>query len=266
MKKYITFLKLKFKGGLQYRGAAWAGIATQFTWGSMRILLFYILYQENPDTFPMGFSEYCTYIWLQQAFVLLFSAFSVDVEILDSITTGGVAYELCRPTDTYFMWMFRDMGRRFSLVLLRGPFILVVAFFIPQPFGLSLPSGGIIGLLYFLVSLVLGALLTSTFTMLIYVFSFSTISSSGIRAIFLCITELLMGQIIPVAFFPEAIKPIVELLPFASIQNTPLMIYCGEMEVTLSAIVLQVVWAAALILAGKAAMSKITKKIVVQGG
>ncbi|AGI39710.1 hypothetical protein Clst_1656 [Thermoclostridium stercorarium subsp. stercorarium DSM 8532] len=36
MKKYISFFRIRFINGLQYRSAAYAGIMTQFAWGSMR--------------------------------------------------------------------------------------------------------------------------------------------------------------------------------------------------------------------------------------
>lgn len=36
-KKYISFFRLRFAVGLQYRSAALAGIFTQFMWGVMEI-------------------------------------------------------------------------------------------------------------------------------------------------------------------------------------------------------------------------------------
>ena len=39
MKKYWSFFRIRFLNGLQYRAAAYAGIATQFFWGVMLILM-----------------------------------------------------------------------------------------------------------------------------------------------------------------------------------------------------------------------------------
>ena len=44
MKKYLSFFRLRFITGLQYRTAALAGIATQFFWGTMEILTFRALF------------------------------------------------------------------------------------------------------------------------------------------------------------------------------------------------------------------------------
>ena len=40
VKKYWSFFRLRFSMGLQYRIAAIAGMATQFFWGGMNILVY----------------------------------------------------------------------------------------------------------------------------------------------------------------------------------------------------------------------------------
>lgn len=54
MKAYISFFKLRFNFGIQYRSTAVVGIITQFTWGFMQILLYTAFYKANPENFPMG--------------------------------------------------------------------------------------------------------------------------------------------------------------------------------------------------------------------
>ena len=39
MKKYLSFFRMRFLMGLQYRAAAAAGVVTQFTWGFMELLV-----------------------------------------------------------------------------------------------------------------------------------------------------------------------------------------------------------------------------------
>lgn len=71
MKKYLSFFRLRFITGLQYRTAALAGIATQFFWGAMEILTFRAFYQSDPASFPMTLQATSSYIWIQQAFLVL---------------------------------------------------------------------------------------------------------------------------------------------------------------------------------------------------
>lgn len=65
MKTYLSFFKIRFINGLQYRTAAYAGIATQFAWGFMYIMLYNTFYNSNPAKAPMEFSQLSSYIWLQ---------------------------------------------------------------------------------------------------------------------------------------------------------------------------------------------------------
>jgi ABC-2 type transport system permease protein len=57
-------------------------------------------------------------------------------------------------------------------------------------------------------------------------------------------------------------------LPFASMQNTPFLIYTGYMDKpeALKAMLLQLIWLAVLVSFGYLLMKKALKKVVVQGG
>lgn len=55
MKKYLSFFRMRFLMGLQYRAAAAAGVVTQFTWGFMELLVFRAFYQADASAFPMSF-------------------------------------------------------------------------------------------------------------------------------------------------------------------------------------------------------------------
>lgn len=68
MKKYAAVFRIRFTNTLQYRAAAFAGMATQFAWGFMEILAFSAFYKADPAAFPMEFSQTVSYIWMQQAF------------------------------------------------------------------------------------------------------------------------------------------------------------------------------------------------------
>jgi len=98
--------------GLQYRTAAIAGMSTQFAWGFMEIMVFRAFYAADPAAFPMSFEATASYIWLQQAFLAVFAAWLLEPEIFDCITSGNVAYELCRPVNLYDMWLARSMAGR----------------------------------------------------------------------------------------------------------------------------------------------------------
>lgn len=267
MKKYLSFFKIRFIAGLQYRAAAWAGISTQFAWGGMTILMFWAFYQNGQNTFPMSFNELSSYIWLQQALLAMFMAWYFDGDIFESITSGNIAYELCRPCDMYSMWFVKNMATRLSRVALRCLPILFVAAFLPEPFGISLPPNFISAVL-FLISLFIGFFVLIAFSMLIYIAAFYTVSAVGLRFLAVSATEFLSGGIIPIPFFPERLQTFMCTLPFASMQNTPFLIYTGHVAgiEAWRSIAIQLVWLFALIILGKYMMKNALKKVVVQGG
>ena len=267
MKKYISFFRLRFIYGLQYRAAALAGIATQFTWGMLEILLFKAFYEEGSSEFPMAFSALVSYIWMQQAFLSLFMTWFLENEIFDSIKNGNVAYELCRPIDLYNMWFVRSMANRLSKAVLRSMPILVIAAIIPEPYRLHLPIDFVAGI-WFLITLILGYLVVVAFCMLVYISTFFTISPMGVRIVAISVVEFFSGAVIPLPFLPDKIRMGFELLPFASMQNVPLRIYSGDIAGAdiYEKAALQLFWLVILVGTGKLLTKKATKKVVVQGG
>ncbi len=122
--------------------------------------------------------------------------------------------------------------------------------------------------LLFLLTLFAGTGVTTAFCMLIYMVSFFTISPAGIRMVAVSMVEFFAGAVIPIPFFPDRVRKIFELLPFASMQNVPLRIYSGDLagEEMLSAVALQLFWLALLILLGRLLNALAMKKVTVQGG
>ena len=266
-KRYVSFFKLRFAMGLQYRTAALAGIMTQFVWGFMEISVFRAFHQSNSAAFPMCFEQLASYIWMQQAFLALFMTWFMENEIFDSIMDGNICYELCRPIDIYDMWFARSVANRTSRALLRCIPVLSAAFFLPQPYRMILPPDPLT-FICFIAAMLLGMTVTVSLCMIIYMLSFFTVSPQGLRIIFAMTAELLQGIVIPIPFFPPRIQKIMELLPFASMENVPLRIYSGNisgMEAA-KAMLLQAFWVIILTAIGKLICRSAMNKITVQGG
>ncbi|MDR2094369.1 MAG: hypothetical protein LBP76_02485 [Treponema sp.] len=69
-KPYLGIFRLRFIAGMQYRAAAWAGVATQFFWGGMELLIYAAFYRSSgadpgtgPAAFPFG--QLADLIWLR---------------------------------------------------------------------------------------------------------------------------------------------------------------------------------------------------------
>ncbi len=267
MSSYFSMFRMKLIAGMQYRAAAWAGIATQFFWGLMLLMIFQAFYRSSGTEPPLSWSQLVAYMWLNQAFLAMIMLWYVDGELLSSITDGQVAYELCRPYNMYGFWFARLAATRLSSVALRCLPILVVSFLLPEPFRMMLPAS-IESLGAFLLSMCLSLLLVTAVSMFIYILTFITMSSSGSRLFIGIAAEFLAGQVIPLPLMPQWLQKVLNFLPYRYISDLPFRLYSGNISGydAVFQIGVQVAWILGLCLLGKLAYGKIMRRIVIQGG
>jgi ABC-2 type transport system permease protein len=267
MKAYAGIFRIRFINILQYRAAALAGLATQFAWGFMEIFAFAAFYRSNPEAFPMAFSQTASYIWMRQAFLALFVVWFWEPDIVSSIESGSISYELVRPLDLYNRWFSQSVAGRLARAMMRCAPILLVAFMLPEPYRMTLPpSLWQIFLYLFSTALSLGVVVA--FSMLMYTSLFYTIAPVGVRYITATVADFLSGGYIPLPFFPEAIRKVVDILPFAAMFDIPARIYNGHLTGADAArgIGLQIIWLVALWALGRIAINRALRKVIVQGG
>ena len=82
---------------------------------------------------------------------------------------------------------------------------------------------------------------------------------------------LLSGATIPLAFFPEKARMVVQYLPFRAVYDIPLSILLGKngsdtWQGLLQLFALQIVWMVVLTLAGNLFWNTAVKKVTVNGG
>jgi len=265
MKEYISLFRIRFINGLQYRAAAAAGLATQLAWGFMEILAFSAFYRADPGAFPMEFSHLVSYIWIQQAFLALFMPWGVGGGPVELIISGDIAYDLARPMDIYSRWFCETVADRISRTALRCAPVLIIAFALPQPFKMTLPPS-LLQLFLFIISVILGMSVVTSYCMIDYMSAFYTMSR--FNEIFSIMADFFAGGYIPLPFFPAPLLKIIELTPFAAMQNMPLRIYSGDIAGldAVKGIALQGFWFVVLLLAGKMLMRKSLKRVITQGG
>jgi len=267
MKPYIALFRIRLVNSIQYRAAALAGISTQFVWGFMLILSFMAFYESNPDAFPMTLQQTVSFLWMQQAFLALFMLWNYDYSIFESIENGHISYDMVRPMDLYSRWYTTSAAMRLANAALRCIPILVVGFLLPAPFRIVLP-GDFVQLAMFFASMILGMCVVISISMLVYVSAFFTINSAGTRMMIAMGGDFLAGGIIPIPFFPDTFRRIVELSPFGALQNMPLRIFSGHIygAELVQGLALQVFWLVVLVLAGRLLMRRALKRVIAQGG
>ena len=126
-------------------------------------------------------------------------------------------------------------------------------------------------LIFFSVSVLMALVLNFSVDMLVATICLYTESTWGINMVKECIVLLLSGASIPLAFFPEGLRKVVQYLPFRCIYDTPLSVLLQKPGFTLGtglgfSLLLQFVWCVALGVAGAVFWSISLKKITVNGG
>lgn len=267
MKQYLSFFRIQFVSGLQYRTAAFAGCITQLVWGAMEVFLFRAFYLSAPEKLPMDMQALSSYIWIQQATLALWNTYMWDQEQFQAVQSGTVAYELTRPTDLYAMWSANNAAKRLSRASLRCIPVLLVGSLLPAPYGLRITIS--IGAFFsFIISLGLMLWLCVGIAMLCYSLTFYLTDYRGIVSFLPAVSEILSGDLIPLPFFPPTLRKIAEWSPFGSLQNVPLRIFGGDIAggAILPAMGRQLFWCLFITGLGYALMQTGMRRTVVAGG
>ena len=267
MTAYLSYFKLRFITGLQYRISALAGVVTQIFFGLIFIMVYLAFYESGSSNAPMEFNQLVSYLWLNQCLFALIYIWYKDKDILSMIKNGNISYELCRPQELYFMWYTKILSSRLSQTLLRCVPAFIIAFLLPAPFNLSLPASGVTFVL-FLITLIIGVLLVTCIVNLFHIITMFTLDEKGIVGIFFCIADIFSGLTVPLPFFPNLLLKIADFLPFRYVSDLPFRIYISNIStnIAIKGIIIQLVWIFILGTLGYILSKIALKKAIVQGG
>lgn len=265
MRSYYGFFKMSFKGELQYRAKALSGVVTQIFWGLLYIYL-YTAFMGGKIIEGFSISQMTAYVWLGQAFLVL-RFLDLPKNCAKEITNGDVCYKFVRPVDLYNQWYADYVGYRLSASIIRSIPLLIVAFLMPGDLRMTLPAS-ILAFLLFVVSLLIGALIMASISMITVFLTFKTLSAKGTVAICNTIVGLLGGAYVPLVFMPQGLQNVLDYLPFRFIMDLPARIYIGNILPLegVKYLGIALVWLVLLIALGRFLISKVSKNAVIQGG
>jgi ABC-2 type transport system permease protein len=127
----------------------------------------------------------------------------------------------------------------------------------------SVPAG-----MLFLISLTLGALLSSAMIMLINVAVAASLNDRGVNALSAPLVIVFSGNLLPLLLFPDWLRTVMFVQPFAGLLDIPLRIYFGALTGADAwvGIGLQIFWIAVLAALGHWAMARTLRTLEMQGG
>lgn len=187
---------------------------------------------------------------------------AIAYTIQERVTTGRVATDLTRP----FGFLKQMVAVQSGMILGFLPLLLAVVPAALLVGSLRMPT--VENLPLYGISLVLAYIVNLLIWMLVGMLAFWMMSSNGVRAMLSVASDFLGGTLVPLWFLPEALRTMLELLPFQAGAFLPASIFAGQ--VTGMAVVrpflVQVVWIAVLLACVRIVWSRAQRKLVIQGG
>lgn len=270
IKLYKAYIKMRLLNEIQYKGAAIAGVATQFAWGFMYIML-YMAFLKDGTKMEYTINQMCSYIWLQQAFLRMFNLWSsgLDNDILEECQKGDISVELIRPVSLYNIWHARTFGKKIAMVTVRAiPIFVICSLPVLGEFRLILPPN-IKAFVFFILTIILSSLILMAYTMILYGYMMKVLTSKGVTITFQMVMEFCSGGVLPLVFMPKTIMQILQFTPFYYMQHTTYNIYNGfisDIGEIIKIVCIQLFWVVVLTLIGKRIIHKQTQKAIIQGG
>lgn len=265
LRPYLALARMAFQRQFAYRAANLAGLATNAFFGALRAAVLVALFEARGGAATAGYTvpDAVTYTGLTQA-VIAFIALWGWWDIIKSIRSGEVASDLSRPVGYFGYWCAQDLGRGLAQLLLRGlPIMALYALIYPIRWPPSL-----LHWLVLPVTLGLALLISFAWRFLVSLSAFWTQDAVGLGRAAWSLNIFLSGFVMPIAFLPDWLRPLVLATPFPSIVNTPIEIYLGLLDgpALAGALAAQLAWFAALFLAGQLVLRAGVRQLVIQGG
>jgi ABC-2 type transport system permease protein len=260
---YFEVAKTAFARFLTYRAATVSGLITNAFFGVMISYVYIAAFEGRGIEAGWTESDALTFVWLGQALLMPVYVFAWW-EIALTIRSGDIVSDLSKPFDYYTFWLSQDYGRALYHSIFRGAPTLVVGWLL---FDIQFPDGP--GRwLAFLVSLILAVWISFGLRFLANIAAFWLLDYRGAGMALLFFNTFLSGLLVPLVFWPDALREIAIWLPFAGLVQAPVDVYLGHAagRDLAGLLLFQLSWGLTLLLACRMLLALAVRRVVVQGG
>ncbi|MGH2561425.1 MAG: ABC transporter permease [Thermomicrobiales bacterium] len=260
---YVEVAKRSFQRHLAYRAATLAGLFTNSVFGVLIASMYAGFYGSRAgDATVAGYelTEIFTFVWIGQSMIMVVYLWSWW-EIANAIKSGDVVTDLMKPIDYFAFWLSRDLGRAVCHAITRmAPTLLMGALL----YDLALPAS--LGRwLLFATSVVLAVVVSFSVRFIFNISAFWFFDVRGMHYVQYLLATFFSGMLVPIAFFPDWLRVLTELMPFRSIIMVPVDIALGRGNPALM-LALQGFWAVVLSVLAHFILRRAVRKLEVQGG
>ena len=260
MRLWWEVARRSFRRHSTYRAAVFAGVLTNTVFGCVRAYVLLAVFAQRPEIGGYDATDAVTFTFITQGLIMATGGFQ-PLELGERIRTGDIALDLHRPVDLQAWWLISDLGRSAYHVLVRGAVPVVVGavlFDLRWPAVTSIPA--------FIVALALGITVSFAIRYLSSLACFWIIDERGVTFTTAIVGWLLSGLFLPLTLFPESIRDVALVQPWAMVMQTPIDIWLGKTNAASGTFFSASSGSVVLLVAGGLVTRLAVRKVVVQGG
>jgi ABC-2 type transport system permease protein len=241
VKKYITIAKAEWLDAIQ----SYQEIILWIVIEIVPILVMGSLWLSSGSMFSSQKISYLVTYYILVFVISRLTGFYFEQNMQDEIRQGTFSRYLIKPISIrkYLIWDNLG-GKTFTVFFLLFPILAVFAVLFTR----FLVIPGLINFLLFLLSLVVVYFIQFFLSLVVASCSFFIEQAFAVNHFHWMLDAVAGGYMLPLAFYPPAMRTVFSFLPFAFVYSSPILIFTGQISVTASLwqIFFSIVWAVVL--------------------
>ena len=242
---YSAFIRAGIQDAIAYRASFLGFFIGEIFYCFIMYFLWKAVFNSNGASAIFNFTmvDMTVYLFMSNITGFLIGSDSTTA-IGEEIKDGSIVMRMIKPINVDMSLFSFEIGNKI---------ILASTVFLPVIIGVEIYkyiqyghiAFNVMLFLLYVVSAILSYLLMFYFNLAFGYLAFFLMNLWGFSILKESIVKFFSGAIIPIAFFPwESVRKVFSVLPFASMNYTPVMIYMGKYTGTtlIFSIMLQIIW------------------------
>lgn len=266
LRTYWPFAKNKAKSVIIYKANYISSIIGELISCFILYFIWQAVYGSNPGAAYAGFTMVQMVMYVFLSFTSrMFTENDASWTMSEAIKDGSICMALIKPVKYHLSIFFEQLGTFISLFFIPVLTIVGVEWYNYAQTGTLTPA---VNIVLFFISASLGMLLSVIFGIMVGYLAFFLKNLWGTNTLIGAIMMFMTGSLIPFALLPNGVRIVLQILPFASMNYTPIMLYLGKYSVSqiITNLSLQIIWVIIFYILSKVLWKQAIKHLSVQGG
>ncbi|MFA7253341.1 MAG: ABC-2 family transporter protein [Patescibacteria group bacterium] len=226
MSKYLAYFKSSFHTASAYKVDFFLGMATELVFFFIFFTLWKTVYDTTGVNQISGYTLKDTITYYFVSSIIFKLDVSSSVYLGWQIWSGYLSNDLIRPWSVTIVSILDSIAENALSILIFSPLIIVMIImaggFVQVP--------GLVTLIYFIISLIIGFLINLSFQLIFNALTFKFGDQEAVISLVTQISQIVAGGVFPLVFLPGKLSEIFQLLPFKHIFFTPATVFLGKLS------------------------------------